>query len=329
MNENEKKLVLFPNLADRLRDKGFDALHAKQFEEALPFLNQLLMYDLHDEHSEFAAVVCLIELHEWKEAKVRCKDLLDASDELKTDVEDLFITILVQLHDFNAVVKEVERLLEEDTISEERQKKLSALYAFAQKMLQEETQLPDEPEYKKVFEGKDVVKQIRALEQLRERGTIQAFSFLRSFLQQEDQHPYIKSMIIHMMMEFEVDEEVVVVKYGRSVTVKPKELLSERESPFSIEVLRQVENRMGQDNPTMLQAVEEYWHQMLAILFPLIPTPEDECLWAAALQKIGEERFFMHCDDDKIAQEYGVTLDACLRAYEMLISMEKDGYLDV
>lgn len=329
MNENEEKIVLFPNLSDRLRDRGFDALHSKQFEEALPYLNQLRMYGLHDEHSEFAAVVCLIELHDWKEAKARCNELLDASNELQTDVEDLFITILVQLHDYHAIINAVDQILEEPDISEERKQKFSALYSFAQNMLQEDVAIPNESELTKVFEGKDLVKQLRALQELRERGMVHAYSFLRSFLQQEHQHPYIKSMIVHMMMEYEVAEEIEVVKYGRSVTVVPKELLAEQDSPFSKEVLRQVEQIMGQDNPTMFQAVEEYWYQVITILFPLNPSPENESLWAAALQKIGEERFFMYADDDKIAKQYGVTTTALHRAYEELLIIEKDEYLNV
>jgi hypothetical protein len=330
MQEKENTVVLFPNLSQRLRDKGFHALHNKKFHEALDCLDQLQNYGWQDEHSEFAAVVCLIELQEWKEARQRCYQLLDTSKQLFSDALEMYITILVQLHDYVAIAETAERTLKQHELSKEQTEKLMNLASFAGKMQgNADSSMLDEEEFASVFQGNDIAKQMQMLQLLKQRGVVKAFSFFKEFLQNETQHPYIKSSVVHMLMEYQVDEEVIVEKFGQTVTINPSELSAVTDSPFAKAVLEQLENRAGNENPTMFQAILEYWYQILYLLFPVHPLPMKEQLWGAVLEKLGCDRFFIEADDEEIAKAYGVALEELQTSYAALLDIETAGYLPV
>ncbi|MFX3661421.1 MAG: hypothetical protein ACE3JN_15385 [Ectobacillus sp.] len=331
MERKENAVVLFPNLSHRLREKGLDALNNEQFHEALACFDQLKEYGLQNEHSEFAAVVSLLELQELQEAKQRCYALLENAETLFADVLEMYITILVQLHDYTAIAETAEMVLHKDKVSEEQKQKLSSLLSFAQKMKREEQAFlsGEEEEFAAIFQGNDVSKQLQALQLLKQRGRVRAFSFLQSFLRDETKHPYIKTSILHMLMEYDAAEQVEVTKFGKTVAVVPKELSSVRRSPFAQEVLEELERRIGNENPTMFQALEEYWYAITELLFPVQPLPNDARLIAAALEKIGAERFFTEVGDGQITGCYSISLSDLQTVYDWLLRIEKEGYLTV
>jgi tetratricopeptide (TPR) repeat protein len=330
MEERENTVVLFPNLSHRLKEKGFDALNNKKFQEALDCFEQLLNYGLEDEHSEFGAVVCLMELGEWKEAKVRCQALMEGNEAFDADVLEMYISILVQLNDYKAIAKITDLTLRQHKLPEEQEQKLISLSSFAKKMEQEaDAGLPDEEEFAEVFRGNDITKQLQALQLLKCRGTVEAFSFLQSFLEDETKHPYIKTSVIHMFMEYNISEAVTVTKYGRTVQVVPSELSPVRELPFVQAVLTELEDRVGQDNPTLFEAISTYWYEIQELVFPVQVVPERAQLWAAALEKLGTDRFFAEADDEVIANGYGVTSSELAAAYEYLLLVEKEGFFTV
>ncbi|MFD3445420.1 hypothetical protein ACFDTO_12555 [Microbacteriaceae bacterium 4G12] len=329
MEEKENTVVLFPNLANRLREKGFDALHHKQFTEALDCFEQLRSYNLHDEQSEFAAVICLLESGQLRAAKQRCEELFHDSKKRQPDVLEMYLTILVQLQDYKAIVQTIEAELHNEHILDEQREKLVNLFSFARKMQEEQDDpILDEEEFTAVFQGTDIAKQLQALQEMKQRGTVTVFPFLQEFLSDDTKHPYVKSNVLYALMEFHAQGEVTVTKFGREMTVNVSEL-STREPSFETAVLEQLERGVGSKNPTMFQAVADYWQQMLYLLFPFYPNPENELLWAAVLEKIGCERFYIPAEDEEIANFYGVTISDLEDAYRLFLHIEKDGYLTV
>lgn len=329
MEERENTVVLFPNLSQRLREKGFDALNKKNFHEALGCFDQLLDYKLQDEHSEFCAVVCLMEIGEWKEAKLRCHTLMRDSEAFNANVLEMYISILVQLNDYKAIA-EITDLSIEQNLSEEQKQKLIGLSSFAKKMQSElDGSLSDGEEFADVFQGDDIAKQLQSLQFLKRQGTVHAFPFLRSFLEDEMKHPYVKTSIIHMLMEYNVGEPVTVTKYGQTIKVVPNELQTVKDLQFVQDVLEQLENRVGNENPTLFQAVSAYWLEIQELLFPVKLQPEKSQIWAGALEKLGSERFFVQADDNEIADSYGISFSELGAAYEQLLQVEKEGFLTV
>lgn len=74
--KKKNNIVPFPNLRERLLEKGWEALQAKQYKTALHFFSEANELK-NDPGVELSIVVCLFELGEWEEAKDRCRRLLE------------------------------------------------------------------------------------------------------------------------------------------------------------------------------------------------------------------------------------------------------------
>ncbi|MFB9761208.1 hypothetical protein [Ectobacillus funiculus] len=330
MEEKEKTVIMFPNLSDRLREKGFDSLHNKQFSEALDCFNQLGEYGFEDEESEFAAVVCLIELHDLKEARKRCGALLKRSDRLFFEVLEMYLSVLLQQHDYQAVAEVVHFALADRELSNEQREKLYPLLSFAEKMEGLESEIPKSPEEEEVETAlgtRDVAKQLQALYSLRQRGSTPAGPFVARFLEDETNHPYVKSVLLQLLMESGVRDEVSVTKYGRTMSVVPCELPDIKEDTFVTDVLLEAERGTGGQNPTMIQALAEYWYEIMFLVFPFSLLPLDVRVWAAVLEKIGSERFMLSPIDEQIVSRYGISQADMEEAYSQLLKIEQEGLL--
>ncbi|MDG4655348.1 tetratricopeptide repeat protein [Ectobacillus antri] len=323
--KNEETVVLFPNLAARLKENGFQALQSKDFSEALAYFDQMRAHDMHDERTEFGAVVCLMETGEWKEARVRCKELLANQDTFDVNVLDMYMSILVQLNDYTGI-SQMAKQIHGYPMQEEQRKKLESLVSFAQKMQQQPSKDMNH-EFKTIFAGTDVVAQLQALQTLKQQGTVYAFPFLKTFLSDTHKHPYVKTAVLHLLKEHEIEEAVTVSKYGLSERVVPSELLEVNEMAFTKAVLQELDNRLSQENPTLLEALSAYWLQLQTLVFPLSMQPNDPKLWAVALEMIGNDRFAMHEADTGHEEENAVFQQLLEEAQHMLLRIETEGFL--
>ncbi|MCP8967343.1 hypothetical protein [Ectobacillus ponti] len=330
MEQKEKTVVLFPNLSDLLRDKGFEALHNQDFTEALECFEQLRCHGMEDERSAFAEVVCLMELHQLREARERCEQLMETASETFADTAEMYITLLVQLHEYGEIAKVIPVLLE-GGLSLEQAERLQSLQSFARKLQQEapEASMDEDEALHAVFQGYDAMKQLQALQELRQCGKVHAFSFLRTFLEDDTKHPYVKSVILHALMDGGIQEEIVVAKFGEVMAVVPRELQPAAEGEFAKEVLNLLERRLGMKNPSMYEALSSYWYEMLYVFFPFQPEPAQPSVWAAVLEMVGGERFEGFADAARIAGSYGAEVSEVLKAHEVFLCVERSGTLPV
>jgi len=330
MEGKEKTVIMFPNLGDRLREKGFDSLHNKRFSEALDCFDQLGEYGFEDEESEFAAVVCLVELHDLTEARKRCGALLKNSERLFFEVLEMHLSVLLQQHDYQAVAEAVHFALADRELSNEQRERLYPLLSFAEKMEGLESEIPKSSEAEEVeiaLGTHDVAKQLQALYNLKQRGPMRADPFVVRFLEGEKNHPYVKSVLLQLLMESGVRDEISVTKFGRTMSVVPCELSDIKEDTFVAGVLLEMERGTGGQNPTMIQALSEYWYEIMFLVFPFSLHPPDVQVWAAVLEKMGSERFMLSPIDEQIVSRYGISQADMEEAYLQLLKIEQEGIL--
>src|SRR5690606_8883706 len=109
----------FPKLKERLMEKGLEALTNKKFSEALTFLTQAQEFERGNHEIELGIVICLFEMGELEQAKENCLVML------KEDVGDYFhvlqiyVTILIQLGQYDEVKTTIEAVLDEDAVPPE------------------------------------------------------------------------------------------------------------------------------------------------------------------------------------------------------------------
>ncbi|MBS2969917.1 tetratricopeptide repeat protein [Metabacillus sp. KIGAM252] len=339
MSEDKKsKIIPFPNLKERLVDKGMEALKKKQFQDALEFFSEARNMDEDQAEIQLGIALCLMEMGELQEASKVCKKMLNEDIGHYFTVLQVYLTILIQLREYNEVQSTIEAVLEENQLPAESAEQFYRLLDFSRRMsgteqeagLEEEESFSYEPDDWTESEKfmADPSRQIDYIQSIRDRNVAKHMPTLRSLLRHTHAHPVIKTMILQVLMEHEVEKSVTVEKFEDVLTVVPASLSDLSDTPFAKKVLILLDDQLGAENPALFEAVKELWIRHLFVMFPFLPKPADASLWAAALHKAGYEMHGIDIEEEEIGALYKIPsfqlADACSRIFQI----EKMSYLD-
>ncbi|WP_102345365.1 tetratricopeptide repeat protein [Bacillus sp. Marseille-P3661] len=339
MRKNEKtnrnNIVPFPNLEQRLLDKGMQALKDREFKEALQFFNQLTNQSQQYPEVEIGIVVCLLELGLYEDAKAKCERLLNEDIGDYFNVLQIYINILIQLAEYETVVHTLEVIFEEERVPTEQAETLFHLLEFSRRKLendehQEIVELSDIKLLEPQLLYGEIDQQLLAIHKLREYTNIElVIDSIKGILKDSAYHPIVQSMLLQLLMEKKVNEIITVKKLKRSIKVNPCEINSSFEQPFTQEVLNRLDDVLGQENPTLFESVKQLWEQYLFAIFPFDPAPKNSSVWAAALHRTGYELYGIDILIEELAESYDVEEKLLLKASISLIELEKVSNLGI
>ncbi|MGN7295664.1 tetratricopeptide repeat protein [Ferdinandcohnia sp. SAFN-114] len=335
--KKQDKVVPFPHLKERLMEKGLDALTNKQFKEALTLLIQAQELEEGNHEIELGIVICLFELGELEQAKENCLVMM------KEDVGDYFhvlqiyLTILIQLGQYNEVKTTIEAVLDEDSVPPEYLDNLSQLLELSKRML-----YSDEVEREAENTNQDVMEhlqhvlyneefignQIATIQSMKELNVRKYLDMLVPFLANPKKHPVVKTMILQLLAMNQVDRETEVEKLGETLKVIPSKLIDPSMSPFAIQVLSILEEQLQNENPTLYETAKEIWLQHLFVIFPFTLDDENPATYAAALHLYSAELHGMEIENRTLEQIYGISLFELKHALDMLEKVERFSYIE-
>ncbi|WP_017755998.1 outer membrane protein assembly factor BamD [Calidifontibacillus oryziterrae] len=329
-NDNNKdNIIPFPNLEERLLNKGIEALSNRQFKDALQVFKQLSRnFPNYYPEGEIGIVVCLYELGIYEDAKERCMRLLQEGIGDYFNVLKIYLSILMQQGEFSEIVTILEPLFNEERIPAELAEELFQLLEFSKKSISQKSQL-DRPMIdtgvleEQLLHG-TIEEQLLVIQKLRSLPiNSKIIDCIELVLINEKSHPIIQSMLLHLLMEKQINESFTVKKFQQTISLNTKDLKSFFEETFTIEVLNKLDYILGQENPTLYEHVKELWNRFLFTLFPFQPDPARAMVWAAALHKVGYELFGIEINDIELNRLYNENIDDIKNGYEQLVAAEK------
>ncbi|PLR68322.1 MULTISPECIES: tetratricopeptide repeat protein [Bacillaceae] len=335
MDEKKKRKVIpFPNLSERLVDKGLEALKNKQFKEALNLFYEVR--ELGEERAEIhlGIALCLMELGELEEAKAVCRRMLHEDIGDYFTVLQVYLTILIQLRQYGEVQQTIEAVLQENHLPHDQAEHFYKLLDFSRKMNEDEElhSLEDE-ENEEWTEPRNLLEninqQVAYIQSLKDRNVSRHMMQLQSILKDARSHPVVQSMILHLLMENEVSKEVKIVKFGKTMSLIPAELEDLSELPFTKKVLNVLDDILGAENPSLFEAVKELWIRHLYVLFPFLPEPAEAKLWAAALHSVGYEMHGIAAPPEEVSYTYEVKQSMLAEAAGKIYEIEEISYLQI
>ncbi|MGM7720938.1 tetratricopeptide repeat protein [Metabacillus sp. Hm71] len=335
MMEKKKrsKVIPFPNLKDRYIEKGMDLLKEKKYHEALNMFSEAKKLKEDKAELHLGMAICFMELGELAEAKEICKKMLLEDIGHYFTVLQIYLTILIQLREYREVQTTIEAVLEENQLPAESAEHFYKLLEFSRKMTQNDEDIMESDDEEQPLYIEDILentnKQMAYIQSLRDRNLSKHFSSLKLLLENPNSHPMIKSMILHLMIENEVEKEVTVYKFGETVTVIPAQLDDLSDLPFTKKVLTILDDTLGNENPTLFEAVKELWIRHLYVLFPLLPKPTDANLWAAALHMVGYEMHGITLDPEEIKDLYNLSMPSLHEACKKIYQIEEISYMQI
>jgi tetratricopeptide (TPR) repeat protein len=316
--KQKKKVVEFPNLKHRLLEKAMSTMKEKKFAKALLLFEQARENEYAYAEVELGMIVCYMELGQLAEARNRCKKMLREDIGDYFHILQIYITILIQLKEYEEVKNTIEAILEEDRIPAQYAQNFYQLLEFARKMLpgQDEAQDKEKEEpvthddshsfpIEKLHTG-TLQKQYEIIQQLKQMHIRPYLPDIKQYLQDVDKHPVLKTFLLHMLKEQGVEKEFRVHKLGQTAIVVPKDLPTGEEEPFLNKVIGILDDTVNSENPVLFESLKEMLVRLHTAQFPIPFQPSSPKLWAAGLHRIGNDLYGIPADEEEFSEQYGI-----------------------
>lgn len=283
-------IILFPKWQKVLEEESIAAIKEKKFEEALEKLNNLLTYQVKNHEIYTGKLICLMELERYEEAQELCEALIDAKDKHYYQYIHIYLTLLFQTNQYEALMDLVQDEIERGKIPAQLKEPFKQLYTMSEKM-----RLNAESEHTNLYLDAlyDAVNQDNHMEQWRLINKLSKMSMVPgekiiSLLTNDHIHPLNKSAIYLWLKESKVERPIDIHKFGIHLTLNPVETPEIEDSITAKEVyqaIQEIEHR----SPSLFQIVETLFGHYLYVLYPITPPLEDIPYIAEALLAIGNE----------------------------------------
>lgn len=306
--DHEKKgnIIPFPNVKERLLQFGTNALQNEDPEEAVKLLEEALRYDSEDDRILWSLIAAYMEVKDWEKAKNICQEMLKKGIGSYFMVFETFIKTLIELRDFDSAKRHISALLEEQSneIDVNVKDRLEKLLSFIEK--RKSTPMPNQNtnetraslsnlddrywfQHLHVFQ-QDIRPYIKEIEEM---------------LEEEERHPFLKTVMLHALIEQNYEQSVIVTKFGQTTTFVPKEAAPFNQRPFYQQLLSTLKQHLENDNPTLFDNLTQLIERNFFILYPFQLEPkDDENAWACAYHLKGNELYGLDQDREDMIYHY-------------------------
>ena len=322
------KVIPFPGLADRFADKGMDALINKQFKDAAAFFEEAIALNEELYNAQFGLVVVFVELGKYEEAKLRCQSILQKGlgDYFKT--MEMYLMILLQLNEYEEMEATINALSKEGYIPFDKEEHFNNMLSFSRRMSEErKTTFVEEEEITSEFEeeldlfSKSDQEQLILVSKLKNENIRKYIDEIKDYLQSPEGHPFVKTTLLLLLKEQELQDECDVEKFLKHVTVVPAQLKDLHTSNFFRKTVLILEEQVAHENPSLCDLARQLAERHHFLMYPFEPKESAEC-WAAAHQVLAERYQGAEENEERIARQYDVDCEEVQKIIEYLQHIE-------
>lgn len=329
-------VIFFPGLEKRLTDKGLEKLEKKKFKEAISLLEEAKELDPENDEILIGLVLAYFEASAFQKAKVLAKEMLLKGIGDYFQMVDLYLTILIQLHEYQEIVLTVEALLEEKEIPPEKHDHFITILQFSQRMA--ENRQPDIEENEteetnvqelNLFSLENLNEQMLLVSSLAEKNIRPYLPEIASYLEAEEGHPFLKTILLTLLKEQEIDRDLSVRKFSMEKRIIPTQLPEVREEPRLKEVKNLLEARLESENPGLFENTIRMVERIFFISYPFELEPVSNNALAAAFHYIAQDYLGMDTKVGQLSSDYGVQVEEIEEAKDMIEEIEKISYPNI
>ena len=281
MKENKKnkghgKVILFPGMMERLFNEAKHLAEKNRYKEANELFEQALLLGEGDEVSLSIFAYSLYEEKNFERAKQVCEELLAIGPNMYFEVMELYLTICMQLRLFKQVEKIIESLFDEQLIPEhevekfERLKNLNAHIAENQESHFQATSMEDEGLGEiglEEFFGMSEQQQMMLIHELTEKNIRPYAGELKAIIESDLIHPFIKSLVLILLVEQEINMTVAVTKFDQSKELNPVNFPLPTKQPQYAEITEMIAEQLAQE-PSALEFALHLIDKHAIVLYP-------------------------------------------------------------
>lgn len=296
MRRNRKgqgNLFFFPELDERLVEKGIQALKGKEYHKARDLFEQLTELSVEHPQAAYGLSICYVELGDYEKAEVLTTGMLKKDIGNYYDVLRLHLTVLIQMRHYEKVITIIDKVLEENDVPLEMGATLQQLAEFSRVRLDEKPAI-DFPTYnmektlhsnEKIdlagLKSEDPEQQWLTVQKLQHAAAPINYPELEQYLLSNEGDPFIKSVVLRTLKDNGFDGIIRVKKFGNIYELAPEIDMLFYET-FSEKVKEEIREALSSDNPTLCDFAEQIWQHFIVALYPKPLDPDETTVWAAA-----------------------------------------------
>ncbi|MGE7666160.1 tetratricopeptide repeat protein [Ureibacillus composti] len=273
-----ENVVLFPGTVERLIAKAHEYVESYQYELANKNFEEALKYS--DESDELTLSVYAYSLYEAKsfeKAKEICEELLSIGPSMYLEVMELYLTICIQLKQYKQVESIITSLLEEEAIPADQIEKFQRLKELnaniAENIYQQENIVNNKLQLDVDTFSIDYFLSLKPNEQLMQVHSLTTVNIrpiveqLKAIVENETTHTFIKSLILILLVEQNVNINLTISKFGREMEVNPTQMELPTKLPQFNKVSDLVNEQLDQE-PSILEMVQYLISKHSIVTYP-------------------------------------------------------------
>lgn len=334
--KRKDNIIFLPGLEKRLTDKGLESLHNKRYQEAITLLEEARVHDPENSDILIGLVLAYFEAGAYLKAKELANEMLLKGIGEYFHMVDLYLTILIQLHEYQEIVSTIEALFDEKEIPPDRHDHFLTILQFSKRMADNSQQEPmeeakEESVSKKLNLSslKNLNEQMIAISSLADKNIRPYLDEIKEYLNSESGHPFLKTMLLSLLKEQEYDKKIIVKKFSEDLNVVPTKLPDIQTQPRMKEIENILEAKLENSDPVLFENMKGMVERIFFISYPFEFKPDAARAWAAAFHLLVLNYLGGDSDVDVISDEYEIPTEKIEQALTKITELEEISYPNI
>ncbi|MDQ1001305.1 tetratricopeptide (TPR) repeat protein [Neobacillus niacini] len=336
--KRKDNIIFLPGLEKRLTDKGLENLHNKRYQEAITLLEEARVHDPENSDILIGLVLAYFEAGAYIKAKELANEMLLKGIGDYFHMVDLYLTILIQLHEYQEIVSTIEALFDEKEIPPDRHDHFLTILQFSKRMADNSQQEPmDMEEAKEEIQPKklnlpllkNLNEQMIAISSLADKNIRPYMDEIKEYLNSDSGHPFLKTMLLSLLKEQEYDKNIAIRKFSEDLSVVPTELPDIQTQPRMKEIENILKAKLENSDPVLFENMKGMVERIFFISYPFEFKPDAARAWAAAFHLLVLNYLGGDSDVDDISNEYEISTEKIEQALAKITELEEISYPNI
>ena len=267
----KENVIVFPGTFEKLVENGHVAVEQENYELAVEAFDQAIVYE--PDNPEFLGpyAVALYETKDFQRAKEIAARLLHSGTADYVDAMELYLTISIQLQEYDEVEMTIDALIDEGIVPPDMLNKFNYLRELNGRLSERYAQ--DEPSYQMElftldeFMKMDALAQQYALASLEGSDLTDLVPLLEKIVVRDDVAPLAITFALTLLHQTGHSDELTVRKFGWEKRVVPAAMTLPGQDDLTKQVLEEVDRRLLQD-PSRLEMAQGLIEKFAITAFP-------------------------------------------------------------
>lgn len=266
-----ENMIIFPGTFEKLVRQGMDFVENEEYKQAVEVFNQAI--DIEPESLEFLTpyAIALYETRDFKRAKEITTRLLHSGPEDYAGTMELYLTILIQLEEYDDVEMNIDILLDEGFVPQELVDKFTYLRELNNRLSirygMDESVVPEAPFTLDAFIDMDVFTQQQVLASLDGTDLRAMTAILEDIAESVHLSPIVVTFALTLLHQSGYSKELTIRKFGMEKSVIPVDMTLPGQDDTTQQVLATLEELLTQD-PSRFELAQGLVEKFAITAFP-------------------------------------------------------------